>query len=110
MIAAVGCYLTASNGRKGISLCYEDDVEYIETPINLDITISPFGDIIIDNAIGFRKTSNLKRDFITSIWSNDDQIAIILNREDTEQDFEMYDFMQQWRAYFSTIVEKVKSL
>ena len=44
----------------------------------------------------------------TSIWSNDDQIAIILNKDNGDN--EMYNFMQEWRKWFSDITHNIEKL
>ena len=46
-----------------------------------------------------------KKDIIKAIWNPDEQIAIILNREDEPDIFE---FMQEWRKKASEIAKKVK--
>lgn len=43
-------------------------------------------------------------------YSNDDQIAIILNRELSNEDLNRYDRMQQWREFASKLAKKITSV
>ena len=40
-------------------------------------------------------------------YSNDDQIAIILNREDSQEDEVRYQEMQRWREFAAEVAKKV---
>lgn len=51
--------------------------------------------------------SQLKRKFIGLRYSNDDQIAIILNQDDSEEDALAFAKMQEWRAWASLVAHKV---
>ena len=41
-------------------------------------------------------------------YTNDDQIAIMLNKDNGDN--EMYNFMQEWRKWFSNIVHNIEKL
>jgi hypothetical protein len=51
--------------------------------------------------------SDYKRSIITSRYSNDDQIAIILNKEDSDLDRIKYDRMMKWREFASLLAKKI---
>lgn len=43
-------------------------------------------------------------------YSNDDQIAIMLNKDESEEDLEKYNRMQSWREWASTLSEAIINL
>ena len=43
-------------------------------------------------------------------YSNDDQIAILLNKDDSAEDKMRYDKMQEWREYASVLAKKFVEL
>lgn len=51
--------------------------------------------------------SDYKRSIITSRYSNDDQIAIMLNKEDSDLDRIKYDRMMKWREFASLLAKKI---
>lgn len=52
----------------------------------------------------------LKAKYIKRLFSNDDQIAIMLNKERSAEDAELFDKMQEWRDWCGTLAKKVISL
>lgn len=54
--------------------------------------------------------SDYKRDIIKKRYSNDDQIAIILNKDDSEEDLLRYQKMMEWREFASTLAKKIELL
>lgn len=53
---------------------------------------------------------SLKTKYIKRYFSNDDQIAIMLNKEDSEEDSMLFIKMQQYREWCSILAKKVLSL
>lgn len=53
---------------------------------------------------------NLKKKFIEWHYSNDNQIAIILNKDNSDEDKVCYNKMQEWRNWAGTISRKVINL
>ena len=51
--------------------------------------------------------SAVKASVIKSRYSNDEQIAIMLNRERSEKDALLYGKMQEWREFAAEIAGKV---
>lgn len=52
----------------------------------------------------------LKKYFIGKRYSNDDQIAIILNKDDSEEDRVAYEKMQDWRSWASFMAKKIMDI
>ena len=53
------------------------------------------------------KYADYKREIIKSRYSNDDQIAIMLNKDDSEEDLLRYERMMQWRVFAATLAHKI---
>lgn len=51
-----------------------------------------------------------KSKIINKQFSNNDQIAIILNKEDSEEDLLLYNKMQEWRDWAGVVAKKIKNL
>ena len=52
----------------------------------------------------------LKSKYVKWLFTNDDQIAIMLNRGASEEDDALFDKMQEWRAWSGRLAKKVLSL
>jgi hypothetical protein len=52
----------------------------------------------------------LKAKYIKRLFSNDDQIAIMLNKDRSEHDNELFNKMQEWRDWCGILAKKVKSV
>lgn len=51
----------------------------------------------------------LKAKYVKRLFSIDDQIAIILNKENSEEDLELFNKMQEWREWCGVLAKKVVS-
>lgn len=96
--------------------CIEDEVTVEEK--SLDLTkLSIINNIIkIDGyVVGLTSKTNTyeeyKTIFVKKRYSNDDQIAIMLNKDESEADLERFQKMQEWREWSGNvakvIIEKV---
>lgn len=56
------------------------------------------------------KYGDYKREIIKKRYSNDDQIAIILNRDDSEEDENRYNHMMKWREFASLLSTEITKL
>lgn len=54
--------------------------------------------------------SEWKRYIIGWRYSNDDQMAIILNKDDSEEDLLRYNKMQEWRVFAAKLAKKIKEV
>lgn len=87
-----------------------DDYEELEMNNPLDVDV--VGNMIFWND---RKFANhpakltgdaIKTSIIKSRYSNDDQIALMLNKDESEEDAMYYDKMQEWREFAGEIAQK----
>ena len=53
------------------------------------------------------KYADYKKDIIKKRYSNDDQIAIILNKDDSAEDLLRYNRMMQWREFASLLSKQI---
>jgi hypothetical protein len=51
-----------------------------------------------------------KSKIVNKQFTNDDQIAIILNKDDSEEDLLLYNKMQEWRKWAGIVAKKIKNL
>ena len=52
----------------------------------------------------------LKSKIIARQFTNDDQIAIILNKDDSEEDLMLFNKMQEWRRWAGVLAKHILSL
>ncbi len=50
--------------------------------------------------------TSIKTALIKARYTNDDQIAIVLNQDDSEEDSWLYEEMQRWRDFASEVAKK----
>lgn len=109
--AKPGYYIKNKKGECNYSLPYSEDDEYTE--IESDIMESPlpgYYKIFPRYLYKVKDNANIKGDLIRFLWSNDEQIAIMLNKDRSEEDLAMYNFMQEYRTYFSNLAKQIKEL
>lgn len=106
-----GKYLT-SDTFVGFKASGTDTTKYSEKEFG-DITISgnilKIGDVMTrlpDN----RTFGELKQKFVKWHYSNDDQIALMLNKDASDDDLSYYNKMQEWREWAGIMAKKVIDL
>lgn len=52
----------------------------------------------------------LKAKYVKRLFNNDDQIAIMLNKDRSAEDSELFDKMQEWRDWCGVLAKKVVGL
>lgn len=88
-----------------------DDHEELEMSVPLDIEVE--NDMIFWNARMFANIPEsltkdaIKTSIIKSRYSNDDQLAILLNKDEDEKGAMYYRKMQEWREFASDIAKMV---
>lgn len=101
--------LLKKNGWVGFSCKTSDNI--IEIPIN-DDDIKIKDNMFVWNAgklqipvIPNGTYGEYKKRLINKIFSTDDQIALILNKDDDENSSNAFEEMQNWREYFSIFIK-----
>jgi hypothetical protein len=51
-----------------------------------------------------------KKKWVNKQFTNDDQIAIMLNKDDSEEDLFLFNKMQEWRKWSGIIAKKITSI
>ncbi len=113
--ADAGKYLV-SKDRRTIALNITGSIDdYDEEEINspLDIEIKD-GLIYYQNrklicSPEIMDYAGIKTKMIKLRYSNDDQLALMLNKDNSEEDTELYNKMQEWRAWSGTFAKLVMS-
>lgn len=109
MIAEAGKYLLASNGGRMFRLPYNEELTYEERDLDISkVRANADGSVSIDGFNFNLPEGSEKKYLVSLLFSNDDQIAIILNKEQSEEGAEMFEFMQAWRVFFSDIIRIIK--
>lgn len=85
----------------------EIDIYLDDMSINQNIVTYSHG-LIKESSIG--EYAALKSRIVTRQFTNDDQIAIILNKDDSEEDKLLFDKMQEWRKWASVLAKRIISL
>lgn len=62
---------------------------------------------LAQNIIKNGSYGDYKSAIIKKRYSNDDQIAIILNKDDSDDDLIRYDRMMQWREFAAELAKKI---
>ena len=88
--------------------------EFDELEMTLPIEVENLGGIIfwenkkLATAPKSLDYASIKEHVIKSRYSYDEQIAIMLNKDDSEEDRQLYDKMQEWRD-FAAVIAKAAS-
>lgn len=112
--ADAGKLLISSNKRGYI---FQGELsEFSEEAIYLD-DMKIEGDVLIYSNGMIRELyypemtyEQLKAKYVKRLFSNDDQIAIMLNKERSAEDAYLYDKMQEYRDWCGVLAKKVISL
>ena len=113
MIYSEAGYILKCDNKKAFQLPYDSSKVYIEIPIDITNTKIESGMMNMDGVV-FRNNEKYdygqwKANIIKKRYSNDDQIAIMLNRGDEESNM-IYNKMMQWREYASVLAKKFVEL
>lgn len=120
-----GKILTVSNGERTVFIGYSYEPAQDDTPtiteheINLDTLVRQGSIMTCDYGDGKQvqigyKSGRTYSDWKTTIvkwrYTNDDQLAIILNKDESDEDAERYSRMQEWRNWASDFAKRITSL
>ena len=111
IFSEAGKYLSAQNFL-GFKVLDSDASKYTEKDFDEPTISGQFlimGEIrtLLPEIINYE---NLKKKFIEWHYSNDNQIAIILNKDNSDEDKVCYDKMQEWRNWSGELAKKVLKL
>lgn len=90
--------------------------EFEEVEMTLPIEVEKEGNMLFWEGRKFAaipgemEYASIKERIIKSRYSNDEQIAIMLNRERSKEDNVLYLKMQEWREFAAEIAKKVQYL
>ena len=104
-------------GNKKIGYVFLGELnEFSEEAIQLD-DMRIEGDFLVYSNGRIRESYNpnmtyeqLKAKYVKRLFSNDDQIAIMLNKDRSAEDAELFNKMQEYRDWCGTLAKKVMSL
>lgn len=60
--------------------------------------------------ISCKSYEDWKKKIINKQFTNDDQIAIMLNKDDSEEDLLLFNKMQDWRVWSGMVAKKIVNL
>lgn len=99
------CFIV--NGTPKLSL--KEGTKYREVKINTKFVRVNDNTYILDNKFEIRVDSTLKKRLVNMLFSTDDQISIILNyqQEPDKENTKIFNYMQNWRKWFSDMKSKI---
>ena len=107
--ADAGCVLKYKN-KVAFSFEGVDEKDVLETKINLD-NMQKTGKFVtydsLKDYISCIEYKDWKKKWVNKQFSNDDQIAIILNKDESEEDLLLFNKMQEWREWSGVIAKKI---
>lgn len=111
--ADAGCVLKYKNK---VAFSFEDvDIkDVLETKINLE-NIQKIGNFVIypcgiKDYISCSEYGDWKAKWVNKMFSNNDQIAIMLNKDESAEDLFLFNKMQEWRKWASVVAKEVVKL
>lgn len=107
VIADVGYYLRYQS-LCGFCLPLIEGADYIEEKISDDVIVKDGYALIGDRF--WWSLEDTKAKVIKQMFNYDEQIAIILNQNESEEDKSMFEFMQGWRQFVSDKIKMAKVL
>lgn len=107
-IPEVGKCFKDSNGRFRFTIPKENDDE--EVDIALEVKKIRDGVFVLDNKFCIQTSGNPKKVLVNNLFSNDDQIAIILNYQahKTADNTAIFKVMQGWRDFFGDVLKEIR--
>lgn len=91
-----------------------DEKDVLETKLNLE-NMQKIGKFVaysdgLKEYISCTEYKEWKKKWVNKQFTNDDQIAIILNKDDSEEDSLLFNKMQAWREWSGVIAKKIISV
>ena len=108
-------HILVGNGKIGYSFLGEVN-EFSEEEVFIDDMHIEGGFIVYSNgriieSFNLKETyESRKAKYVKRLFSNDDQIAIILNKDRSVEDQMLFDKMQEWREWCGVVAKKVSNM
>lgn len=107
-------YILKYKNKVAFSLEDVDIKDVLETKINLE-NMQKIGNFVIysdglKEYINCTEFGDWKKKIINKQFTNDAQIAIILNKDDSAEDRLLFDKMQEWRKWASIVANKIMEI
>lgn len=104
-------YVLKHGNKVAFSLEDVDHKDVLETKINLE-NLQKIGNFVVypdglRDYISCKSYGEWKSKIVNKMFTNDDQIAIILNKDFSEEDLFRFNKMQEWRQWAGTVAEKI---
>ena len=107
-------YILKYKNKIAFSLEDVDSKDVLETKINLE-NLQKIGNFVV-YPDGYRDYINCtefkewKTKLVNKQFTNNDQIAIILNKDDSDEDLLLFNKMQEWRKWAGIVANKIMDL
>lgn len=102
--------------KNKVAFSFEDvnEKDVLETKLNLE-NMQKIGKFVaysdgLKEYISCTEYKEWKKKWVNKQFTNDDQIAIILNKDDSEEDSLLFNKMQAWREWSGVIAKKIISV
>lgn len=117
LYADAGKYLVRKDKRKyAFTVINESEDNYDELDLNNPLDLEINGNIIkyqngcFSFIIDKKDYASIKKSIIKSRYSNDDQLAIMLNKDNSEEDAILYNKMQEWRDWAGNLAKQIEKI
>ena len=104
-------YILKYKNKVAFSFKDVDIKDVLETKINLE-NLQKIGNFVIypdgyKDYISCTEFGDWKAKWVNKQFTNNDQIAIILNKDESEEDLLLFNKMQEWRDWASIVAKKI---
>ena len=107
-------YILKYKNKVAFSLEDVDKKDVLETKISLE-NLQKIGNFVVypdgyKDYISCTEFGDWKAKWVNKQFTNNDQIAIMLNKEDSEEDLLLFNKMQEWRQWAGLVAKKIVEL
>ena len=107
-------YILKYKNKVAFSFEDVDQKDVLETKINLE-NMQKIGNFVMypdgyKDYISCTEFKDWKAKLINKQFSNNDQIAIMLNKDDSDEDLLLFNKMQEWRKWAGVVANKIMSV
>lgn len=107
-------YILKYKNKVAFSFEDVDQKDVLETKINLE-NMQKIGNFVMypdgyKDYISCTEFKDWKAKLINKQFTNNDQIAIMLNKDDSDEDLLLFNKMQEWRKWAGVVANKIMSV